>query len=405
MSLQALRQQRGVVATALRSLADKKEFTAEDQAAWDKGTDDLNNIDAGIKRINDLNEALARDTADLQAADALDRFARDSKGAKSAAARAHAKWLKGGDASLKDEDWAAIRNTMSTTTPSEGGFTVPTEIASTVIDALRAYGGIRRVADVISTSDGASMSFPTSDGTAEEGEIIGENAAATDLDVAFGTIPLATYKFSSKVVTVPWELLQDSAVDIEAFINSRIITRLGRITNRLFTVGTGTAQPFGLQVAAAIGVTGATGQATSVTYDSLVDTQHSVDPAYRERGTCGWMFNDTVMRDLRKIKDAQGRPIFVPGYEAGNPGGEPDRLLNAPITINQHMPNMAANVKSILYGDFKGYVVRDVMDTTMFRFTDSAYSKRGQIGFMAWMRSGGNLIDAGAVRAFRNSAT
>jgi HK97 family phage major capsid protein len=407
MSLQALRQQRGVVAIALQALVAKPEFTADDQAAYDKGIDDLNKIDASMKRINDVNEALARDTADLQAGDALERFARDHKGAKSAAAHAHAKWLKGGDAALNTDDWTAIRNTMSTTTGSEGGFTVPVEVATSVVEALKAYGGIRRVADVISTSDGASMSFPTSDGTAEEGEIIGENATATDLDVTFGTVPLATYKFSSKVVTVPWELLQDAAVDIEAFVNARINTRLGRITNKMFTIGTGTAQPFGLQVAAPIGVTAAnaTSQVTAVTYDSLVNTQHSVDPAYRERGTCGWMFNDNTMRDLRKIKDSSNRPIFVPGYEAGNPGGEPDRLLGAPITINQHMPDMAASVKSILYGDFKGYIVRDVMATTLFRFTDSAYSKKGQVGFLAWMRSGGNLIDAGAVRAFRNAAS
>ncbi|MGL5734956.1 MAG: phage major capsid protein, partial [Beijerinckiaceae bacterium] len=322
-------------------------------------------------------------------------------------ARAHAKWLKGGDAALNADDWAAIRNTMSTTTGSEGGHTVPTEVASTVIDALKAYGGIRRVADVISTSDGATMSFPTSDGTTEEGEIIGENATATDQDVAFGTVPLATYKFSSKVVTVPWELLQDAAVDVEAFVNARIITRLGRITNKMFTIGTGTGQPFGLSVAAPIGVTAANGstQVTAVTYDSLVNTQHSVDPAYRERGTCSWMFNDNTQREVRKIRDGSQRPIFAPGYETGNPGGEIDRLLGAPITINQHMPDMAASAKSILFGDFKGYVIRDVMATTLFRFTDSAYSKKGQVGFLAWMRSGGNLIDAGAVRAFRNAAS
>jgi HK97 family phage major capsid protein len=175
----------------------------------------------------------------------------------------------------------------------------------------------------------------------------------------------------------------------------------------LFTIGTGVSQPNGIDVAAATGVTAANGtsQVTAVIYDSLVNLQHSVDPDYRESGTCGFMFNDTTLREVRKIKDLQGRPIFVPGYETGAPQGSPDRLLGSPITINQHMPSMAASAKSILFGDFKSYVIRDVMDVTMFRFTDSAYTKKGQVGFLAWMRSGGNLVDVGGVKAFANAAS
>ena len=80
-------------------------------------------------------------------------------------------------------------------------------------------------------------------------------------------------------------------------------------------------------------------------------------------------------------------------------------LLGSRLVVNQHMANMAASARSILFGDFKGYKVRDVMDVSMFRFTDSAYTKKGQVGFMAWMRTGGNLADVGAIRAFVNAAT
>ena len=47
----------------------------------------------------------------------------------------------------------------------------------------------------------------------------------------------------------------------------------------------------------------------------------------------------------------------------------------------------------------------DVMAVTLFRFTDSAYTKKGQVGFLAWMRSGGNLVDVGgAVKTFKHGA-
>ena len=67
---------------------------------------------------------------------------------------------------------------------------------------------------------------------------------------------------------------------------------------------------------------------------------------------------------------------------------------------------MAANAKSILFGDFSFYKIRDVMDVSLFRFTDSPYTKKGQVGFLAWLRSDGNFVDVGgAVKFFQNSAT
>lgn len=403
MSIQALREQRGTVARALHDLVNKAEFdTVTDQAIYDNSMAEIEAIDAKIERIAAANEKIAAETRVANVADLSAKKGRDGNDAGLAV---YAKWLKGGDRALNQEDWAAIRNTMSTTTNSEGGFTVDSVVANAVIDALKAFGGMREVSTVITTAGHGLLSFPTSDGTAEVGEIIAENTTATDLDPSFGTVGLPVYKFSSKVATVPFELLQDSSVDIEAFIQDRLITRLGRITNAMFTTGTGSSQPNGIATAATIGVTAAnsTSQVTAVTYDSLIATQHSLDPAYRRNA--GWMFADTTMRSIRQLKDGQSRPIFVPGYETGVPGGVPDSLLGAPVYINQDVAAMAAGAKSILYGDFSGYYIRDIMAVEMFRFTDSAFTKKGQVGFLAWMRSGGNLVDVGKVRCFKNAAS
>lgn len=406
MSIQALREQRAAKAKALNELVNKADWNPEtDQPIYDQGMAEIDDLDAKIKRIQDVNARVADQALTASVIEAADRAGRDQN---SAGARVYAKWLRGGDKVLTAEDWETVRNTMSTTTPSEGGYTVATEVATTVLDALKAYGGMRAVADVISTSQGNPMSFPTSDGTSEEGEIVAENQPASDADVSFGTAGLPVYKYSSKVVTVPFELLQDSSVDIEAFVRKRLVARLGRVTNKHFTIGTGTAQPNGVVTAAPIGVTAANGssQVTAITYDSLVDLQHSVDPAYREGGNCRFMMNDSSVKIVRKIKDGQSRPIFVPGYEVTVPGGAPDTLLGSPITVNQSMAVMAASAKSIAFGDFKFYTIRDVMAVEMFRFTDSAYTKKGQVGFLAWMRSGGNLVDVGgAVKTFVNAAS
>jgi HK97 family phage major capsid protein len=295
---------------------------------------------------------------------------------------------------------------MSTTTPGEGGYTVVSDIAALLIDAQKAFGGMREVAEILKMSQGNPLSFPTSDGTSEVGELIPQNTTATSQDPTFGTVDLPVYKFSSKIIAVPFELLQDSVIDIEAFVRGRIGMRLGRVNNLYFTTGTGSAQPRGVIVGATVGVTAGNGtsQVTAIIYDSLIDLVHSVDPAYRA-GRCRFMMNDASVKNIRKIKDGQSRPIFNPGYELNVPGGAPDTLLGYPITVNQDMAVMAASAKSIAFGDFSYYKIRDVMAAEIFRFTDSAYTKLGQVGFLAWMRAGGNLVDAGAVKTFVNAAS
>lgn len=300
---------------------------------------------------------------------------------------------------------ALPRAAMSAGVPAEGGYTVATEYYRQLEEAMKAFGGMREAATVFHTATGASMNFPTTDATAEEGEIVGENTAVSAGETTFGNASMGVYKYSSKKIALPFELVQDTFIDIEAYINGLLSMRLGRITNRHFTVGTGTGQPRGIVTAAAVGKAGAAGQVATVTYDDLVDLEHSVDPAYRGTPGVGYMLHDSTLKVVRKIKDDQGRPIFVPGYEQGNPGGAPDRLLGREIRINQHMPVMAANAKSILFGDFRKYMIRDVMDLTLFRMTDSAFTLLGQIGFVAFMRSGGNLVDAGgAIKAYQNAA-
>jgi HK97 family phage major capsid protein len=399
-NLQAERERRNALAKETRNLLDQNpgaSWTADHQKQYDEKVAEIERIDDGIARHQKLMDLTAEENIRDGIRDAVAPANKDQ------AVMLFDKWCRGGDNALTEDEWRAVRNTMSTTTDSEGGYTVPTTVATSILDALKAYGGMREVAEVIRTASGEAMNFPTSDGTSEEGEIVGENVAATDDDIEFSTKGLVVYKYSSKVVTVPWELLQDSSADIEGFVRNRLQQRLGRITNKHFTIGTGTNQPTGLMVAAATGKTGAVSATPAITYDDLVDVEHSVDPAYRRNAS--WMMHDDMLKLIRKVKDNEGRPIFVPGYDQGNPGGAPDRLLNRDISINQAMASPAPSASSLAFGDFSYYKIRDVMSITLFRFTDSAYTKKGQVGFLAWMRSGGNLVDVGgAVKTFKHGA-
>jgi HK97 family phage major capsid protein len=409
MSIQALREQRAAKAKTLAELVDpsRKWDAVKDQPVYDAAWAEIDELDAQIKRVHDVNERIAREALDGYVIEASERIGKDKK---SEPAKLFAKWLRGGDKGLSADDWTQIRNTMSTTTNSEGGFTVQTDVANSVLDALKFYGGMRAASTVIRTEKGNAMSFPTSDGTSEVGELIAENTTATAADPTFGTKSLPVYKYSSKIIAVPFELLQDSSVDIEAFVRQRMVDRLGRITNTHFTTGTGSGQPNGIITAAGTGVTAAnsTSQVTSILYATVIDLIHSVDVSYRNP-SCRFMMNDSSVKVFRKILDGSSRPIFAPGYDntiGASPLSFQDMICGYPVIVNNDVAAMAASAKSIAFGDFRYYYIRDAMEMQMFRFTDSAYAKLGQVGFLAWLRSGGNFIDVGgAVKLFVNAAS
>jgi HK97 family phage major capsid protein len=385
---------------------------------------DAEKLDAVLAHIEAIDDDIAREGRIAKLAlenpqaqhEALMNAATRDIGKQSDDSKAMRAFLAGGVMNMTEADrnrmlarqTPDIRNAMSTTTTTEGGFTTATEYQKSLETAMKAFGGMRLVATPLRTASGITMNFPTSDPTSEIGEIVGQNSAVAALDTVFGNTAMDVYKYSSKKIALPFELVQDSFIDIEAYVQGILAMRLGRITNTHYTVGTGSGQPFGMVARAASGKAGLTGQTVTAIYDDFVDLEHSVDPAYRNQPGVGYMMHDSSVKVLRKIKDSQNRPIFVPGYEADAliNGGAPDRLMGRPIYVNQDMPVMAANAKSILFGQFSKYIIRDVMDLTLFRMNDSAFTLLGQIGFVAFMRSGGNLVDAGgAVKYYVNSAT
>lgn len=403
MSVQALRERLASLKKEARNQLEAKgsaTWTAEDKTKFDNLVDECERIEQQIAAHQRLLDNRAEDDFS-----SLPQNQGRNGPQLTDAQRAVDAYLRTMSNQLTPEQHALIRNTTSTTTPSEGGYTVQPTIARTLIEVLKDYGAMRRIASQLPTETGADLSYPSSDGTSEEGEIIAQNASASSADPSFGTVPLNVFKFSSKVITIPLELLKDTSIDILALVNQRVRDRIGRIQNRMFTsAGTGTGSPYSLVGAASVGKVGATGQTATVTYDDLVDLVDSLDPAY-QTDALRWQFGQAIRRTVRKMKDTTGRPIWTPGYDEGISSKTPDLLLGYPIELNNHMPAPAANAKSISFGDHSKYLIRDAMAVTLFRFEDSVYLTKGQIGFLAWARAGGNLLDPNAVKTYQHPAS
>ncbi len=418
MSIQALRERLAASNKAAKALlADKGDqtWTKEDQATFDNHMDEAERTTRQIE----AHEKLMAQDRDENFTDVEEhRIDRNAKNGKklTEAEKAFNIFLRKSFKDMSVEEALAVRNTMSTTTAAQGGYTVQSAVATQMIDILKAYGYMRRVASQITTEQGNPLSYPTSDGTSETGEWIAQNTTATGADPTFGTVALNVFKASSKVVAVPYELMQDAQIDIQAMVFKRLSDRIGRISNTGYTVGDGVTMPNGLVTASSVGKTGTTGQTLTIIYDDLVDLIDSLDAAYLDVPTTaqdlpgaapGFMISQTMRRVIRKLKDTAGRPLWTPSYDAGLGGkaSTPDMLMGYPVFINNDMPVPNANAKSLAFGNFHKYLIRDAMDITFFRFDDSAYAKLGQVGFLAWARTGGNLLDVNSVRLYQHSAT
>lgn len=286
------------------------------------------------------------------------------------------------------------------TTDAAGGYLVPEDFRNTMTETKKFFGGMLENAEIIETTTGADLPWPTNDDTAQKGEQLAENTAATEQDLVLGQKKLGAYTYSSKIVRVSLQLLQDSAFDLDNWVPKKQGERIARIQNEKFTVGTGTNEPQGIVTGAGVGKTGATGQTLTVTYDDIIDLEHSVDVAYRNE-RAAFMFHDLSLAKLRKLKDGDQRPLWVPTIVAG----APDTFNGKRYVVNNDMAQMAANAKSILFGDFKAaYVIRIVKSFQLLRLSER-YAEFLQVGFLGFERADGLVQDAAAVKAYQNSAT
>ncbi|MFJ6905603.1 phage major capsid protein [Streptomyces griseoluteus] len=391
--------------------ATDSELSAEDRSAWDAALADVERLSTDIEREERHARLASVDYSQvLEATKEADEERHGGPDKAAAYADAYRAWMRDGTTELSAEQRSALRSgwvdgkelrAAGVATGAAGGYTVPPEFRAKLVEAQKFYSSMRDVAEVITTTSGATLPWPTNDDTANVGAILSENTQVTEQDVTFGTKDVDAYVYTSKLVRVSLQLLNDSAFDLEGWLAQVLGRRIGRAQNAHFTTGTGSSQPEGVQTNSTVGKTGATGQTASVTYDDAIDLIHSVDPAYRNSGRAQWMLNDSTLAAFRKLKDGQNRPLWEPSVQVGTPDG----LLGYKYTVNTDMPVMAANAKSILFGDFyAGYLIRDVQDVQLLRLAER-YADYLQVGFLAFSRSDGIPQDTAAYKAYRNSAT
>ncbi|MBK9496725.1 MAG: phage major capsid protein [Xanthomonadales bacterium] len=288
-----------------------------------------------------------------------------------------------------------VETRAQSTAAGAGGYTVPTELAAVVDKTMKAWGPMydEAICTVLNTSGGNPLDFPKTDDTAVAAAQHTEAVAMTDdggVDATFTKMTLGAFAYDTEWVQLSMEIMQDSAINIEQFIGELLGERLARRVNTELTTGDGTGDPLGIVAASTLGKTSAS--TTAFTADEIIDLLHSVDPAYRASPKARFMFNDTTLSAIRKLKQGDGAYLWTMGdIREGVPG----RLLGVPYSINQACATAATGTKPIVFGDFGKYYVRKVGAPVIGVRREYYWPNIGLAGIV---RLDGDLIQTAAVR-------
>jgi HK97 family phage major capsid protein len=282
---------------------------------------------------------------------------------------------------------------------------VPQGFVYDIESALRFFGEILSVSRDYPTATGAPLPYPTTNDTTIEAEIVGEGQQVATQDVTVGNLVYQAWKYSTKLVKVSLELLQDSAFDIGLFLSERFAIRLARKWEDDFINGSGTNMPRGLLASgdAKFGATAAGSAANdnnnahdgtcSIGTGDLLNLIFSVDPFYRKNGS--FVMHDSTKGMLSQLLDKYGRPLFTPNPQTG----KLDSIFGYPVKLNNYIPTLAPTSPAtvpitVLFGDFNKYIVRRVKDLAVLRLVER-YAEYGQVGFIGFARMDARLLDAG----------
>lgn len=287
-----------------------------------------------------------------------------------------------------------VSNVLQEGIDADGGYLVPEEYDTRLIDGLKEENIIRKLGHVITTSGERKINIAA---TKPAAAWIDEGEALVFSDATFSQINLDAHKLHV-AVKVTEELLYDNAFRLENYIIDEFYKALANAEEDAFINGNGTGKPLGIlsvSGGAEVGVTAAS--ATAITADEVINLVYSLKRPYRKNAV--FILNDQTIATLRKLKDGNGAYMWQPALVAG----EPDKLLGYPVYTSAYMPTVEAGAKSIIFGDLSYYNIGD-RGSRSFAELRELFAGNGMVGFVAKERVDGKLVLPEAIKVLQQKA-
>lgn len=248
-------------------------------------------------------------------------------------------------------------------------------------------------ATVLRTEGGEAVLYPKTS-TYSSASIVAEDGVISASEPTFSSVTLNAYKYGF-LIGISSELIDDNYVNLTEFLARQGGRAMGNGIGAHLVTGTGSSQPNGVDNCTT-GLTAASGAA--IGFDDLIDLQHSVVSGYRPNGS--WLMNDATLKAIRKIKDGNSQYIWQPSVLVG----APDVILGRPVYTDPNMADIGVSEYPIVFGDFRGYVVRFAGPLRVERSIDFKFSQ-DQVVYRFLQRADGDIVDTAALRRLRMAAS
>ena len=277
------------------------------------------------------------------------------------------------------------------TTGVNGAFAVPSQMGSDIVSIAKDFSPMRSLARVVTvgTSDYKEILSVGGAGFEWVGDLTTRNVTAEpqirEVKPTFGEIAARAQ--------VTNQALEDIFYDVAGWLTTELGESFAQGEGAAFISGDGTNKPTGLLNGTSVS-TLASGNASTLGTDpfgKLIDLVVAVKGGYRANGT--FLMNSATLAALVKVKDSTGNFIYQPSIAAG----VASTLLGYRVVTDENMPDIAANAKPIVFGDFnRGYLIAD---RTMIAMLVNPYKTSGLVEYEARKRVGGIVKDGAALKA------
>lgn len=292
---------------------------------------------------------------------------------------------------------------------SDGGYLMPTPTVGRVVQRVFELSPIRAIAGAITISADALEGIFDND-EASDGWV-GETGARTETNTpVVGKYRVeAMEQYAAPKATQ--KLLDDAAVDIEAWLVGKVANRFARREAVAFISGTGVGQPRGFTTYTTAATADATRTwgtlehvksglngdfAASSPADCLFDLIQAFKTAHLQNAN--WVTLRTVIAKIRKLKEATTNAYM---WQPGLQRGQPPELLGYPVVIAQDMPALATDSLSLALGDFReGY---QIVDRVGIRTLRDPFTNKPYVIFYSTRRVGGAVLNFDAIKFIKFS--
>jgi HK97 family phage major capsid protein len=307
---------------------------------------------------------------------------------------------------------ALEQRALSVGSDPDGGYTVEADPKGRIVSRIYETSPMRQHAAQITISTDAL------EGLIDNGEAsaswVGEAGSRSETNTPqLGQWRIVAHELYAKPKATQ-KLLDDSAVDIEAWLMGKVADQFGRSENAAFVTGNGIAKPRGFAsytTAATADASRTWGEFEHVATGSngsfgtdpaglqkLIQVQHKLNPAYSANAK--WFMNRTTVAGVRQLTDASsaGKFVFVPDFSGTTAGS----VLGRDIVLFEDMVSYTTTgALGIAYGDMRE--TYQIVDRIGIRTLRDPYSSKPYVEFYSTKRVGGDVVNFNAMKFLKFS--